>query len=275
MTEEPWTHTTRCLDTFVIIFGIKGELYIHQDGVEHVIGPGTAAVLFPHHTHGGYKTCEPGLSFFWCHFLCQDDFDIQSTPMSVWNWHTAHAHSDEPSNRLANFIILPEIFHPRSPERVHVVFHQLLDVANAHYYTAQATNYWLTCLLIEISQQYLVQQKPIRPNRRFNIMLEWIRMHADRPITVTELAERFHYNRDYLSRLFKRELGIGPVEYIHVVKIARAKKLLCETDKTIKEIAAELGMNDEKYFMKLFKLHEHITPTEFRQSFYRSHLNKR
>lgn len=56
-------------------------------------------------------------------------------------------------------------------------------------------------------------------------------------------------------------------EYIQKVKIDRAKEELGRTDLSIKEIAHRLGFEDEKYFMKVFRKHQQMTPTEFRRAF--------
>ena len=62
-------------------------------------------------------------------------------------------------------------------------------------------------------------------------------------------------------------------EYIHDIKVSKAKAMLINSNDTVKEIAYNLGFNDEKYFMKLFKEHENLTPTQFRNAFCHTHLN--
>lgn len=61
-------------------------------------------------------------------------------------------------------------------------------------------------------------------------------------------------------------------EYIHKLKISKAKELLY-SGQSIKEIAYSLGFQDEKYFMRLFKKYENVTPTEFRKAYYRTYIN--
>lgn len=275
MTQETWRHPDRCLDSFEIIIGIEGEVHIHQDDVEHVIRPGQALILFPQHRHGGTRDCNGTTSFYWCHFLCQDDVSILDEAEADRIPHASYAQV-EPSNRVGSYVWLPSSFAPMNVDRIYVIFNQLLHVANAKYYNGQAVDYWLTCLLIELCEQYLSEDVVERQaNRRFQTMLEWIRINVDKSISVCDLANRFGYNRDYLSRLFKRELKVGPQEYIHSVKMSKARELLFKTDKSIKEIAGQLGYQDEKHFMKLFKVHENLTPSEYRRTYYKSHFNKR
>ncbi|MGI8384332.1 helix-turn-helix domain-containing protein [Robertmurraya sp. P23] len=63
------------------------------------------------------------------------------------------------------------------------------------------------------------------------------------------------------------------LEYLHYLKIRKAKELLSSTSYIIKEISYQVGIYDEKYFMRLFKKHENMTPSEFRKAYSRINLN--
>jgi YesN/AraC family two-component response regulator len=63
--------------------------------------------------------------------------------------------------------------------------------------------------------------------------------------------------------------------YIALIRISNAKKLLLETDLTIKEIAYQVGYADEKEFMKRFKLMEEVTPKTYRNAFPRTKMVKK
>lgn len=256
---EAWVHPSRCLDSFEIIVGIEGTFHLHQGGVPYTVGPGTAMLLFPGVAHGGTQAVEEQISFYWCHFLCdEDDLVVNDSPVSG-------------SGRIH----LPTFFSSTNADRLHIIFNQLLHVANAGYQHSVAADYWLTCLLIELSEQVVSGGAFAGPsNRRLQAMLEWIRIHVDKPLTVSTLARHFNYHPDYLSRLFKREVGMGPQAYIHTTKLFKAKELLLKTDAPIKEIADTLGFQDAKHFMKLFKSYENITPSEYRGTYYKLHYNK-
>ena len=87
------------------------------------------------------------------------------------------------------------------------------------------------------------------------------------------MARRFGFNEDYLTRLFKRHLGVGFVRYVNAERLARARNLLVQTWFGIKEIAWQCGFPDEKYFMRLFRETEGMTPTAYRNAYHRTHLN--
>lgn len=68
-----------------------------------------------------------------------------------------------------------------------------------------------------------------------------------------------------LYRLFKRELGISPIEFIILERIRLAKRLLQDQDVYIKNVSYEAGFDDCNYFIRTFKHYEGITPKQYRQ----------
>lgn len=89
--------------------------------------------------------------------------------------------------------------------------------------------------------------------------------NVDMEVSLSSVAEKLFMNKTYMSELFKQKSGITFVEYLKVVKMERAKKLLFEEELKIFEIAEKLGYRDIEYFSKLFKRHTGFTPTEFRK----------
>ncbi len=72
-------------------------------------------------------------------------------------------------------------------------------------------------------------------------------------------------NFDYANRIFKKIMGTSIMKYHSVLRMERAKTILAVTDKSIGEIARELGMNDVYYFGRMFKNIEGISPGRYRQ----------
>jgi len=77
------------------------------------------------------------------------------------------------------------------------------------------------------------------------------------------LAQNAGMSTASLYRLFKRELGISPVEYIILERIKLAKKLLKNQDVYIKNVSFETGFDDCNYFIRTFKYYEGITPKQY------------
>lgn len=85
-------------------------------------------------------------------------------------------------------------------------------------------------------------------------------------ISLDSVADNSYISSCYLSRLFKKEFGIGFSEYLSKRKIALAQLLLRFSDLQINTIALELAYNDANYFCRLFKKEIGISPSEYRRN---------
>lgn len=87
--------------------------------------------------------------------------------------------------------------------------------------------------------------------------------------TVGSIAARLHISPRYLSDLLKEETGRTAIELIHIFLISEAKNLLKGADRSVGEIAYELGFENLPYFSRLFKKEVGLTPKEYKKL----HLN--
>ena len=85
-------------------------------------------------------------------------------------------------------------------------------------------------------------------------------------ISLEDICEHINFNTSYISRLFKKEVGITISEYILKEKVEEAKRLLLLDDYSILEISVLLHFNDQSYFTKIFKRFTGVTPKKFRDS---------
>ena len=81
------------------------------------------------------------------------------------------------------------------------------------------------------------------------------------------LAEVFHLSPQYISQLFKNEIGVGFLAYLTSIRMEKAKKLLLATSLSIAEVAEQSGYGDYRVFTKVFKKAEGITPSQYRRDF--------
>ena len=84
--------------------------------------------------------------------------------------------------------------------------------------------------------------------------------------TVKYFANRLHLSDSYLSDLLKKETGKSAQENIHLFIIEQAKNELINTNKSVSEIAFELGFDYPQYFSRLFKNKTGNTPKEYRMN---------
>ncbi len=83
--------------------------------------------------------------------------------------------------------------------------------------------------------------------------------------SVALCADHFNLSPSYLSDMLKKETGKSAQEHIHYYIIDRAKTILLNSQRTIGEIAYELGFEYPQYFSRLFKAKTGLTPGDFRE----------
>ncbi|MDD3363319.1 MAG: AraC family transcriptional regulator [Hespellia sp.] len=90
--------------------------------------------------------------------------------------------------------------------------------------------------------------------------------HFKEAISLSDLAEMASLSPFYFTRLFTRETGMSPHQYLIATRMSYAKYMLKSTSLPIKEIAFDSGFSSESGFCSAFKKHEHITPSQYRNS---------
>lgn len=280
VSDEPFLHLQRNLDTFVLLVGSEGSLYIAQDDEPYELKPNQFMLLFPGHKHYGYRKSDPGLHYYWCHFQTyHNQYKFLTAQQMNQYLHIEKSTSSE--SILKNYYILPEFGEILVKNRIDLIFNQLLDLSNRSYYSKTAvTGYTLSLLLMELSQNFIDTFTPkiqdiSNSNYKIVEISEWIRINYNKNLSVKIIADKFGYNPDYLSLVFKKFTGYSLLKYLNNMKISAAKQLLLNSSATIKEVADNTGFTDEKHFMKLFKKTESLTPTQFRNTFFCKHFNKR
>lgn len=100
--------------------------------------------------------------------------------------------------------------------------------------------------------------------------MDYVYDHLSDRITIKELADYTELSPSYLSRLFKKELGISISDYITRKKIEKAENLLKYSDFTFIEIANYLAFSSQSHFIQTFKKAVGLTPKKYRDQFYRT-----
>ncbi len=94
---------------------------------------------------------------------------------------------------------------------------------------------------------------------------QYIAQNYEKKITLGDVAGQLYINPKYFSNIFKKEVGIGFVEYLNTIRIDVSKDLLKGNKYSIGQIASKVGFSDPKHFAKLFKNKTNTTPKEYRQ----------
>lgn len=85
--------------------------------------------------------------------------------------------------------------------------------------------------------------------------------------SIEQIADKLSVSQRYLSDTLKKETGKTSTEHLHFYLIDEARNILLNPNKTISEVAYELGFEYPPYFSRLFKKKEGISPTEYREKY--------
>jgi YesN/AraC family two-component response regulator len=285
LNEEHFRHPHRNLDTWVIIICTKGRLYIAQEDRRYILSENQYIILFAGQEHFGFKESDGELSYYWCHFrITGNKYKIMKNDELIQDFDTQSHVLDTSDkkilgeNHISRYYVLPEYGSLSANGRATLIFRQLLDLTRTDHYSDMLPNYALSLLAMEISQEFIetfFQKNRKQPSPRMEKIIEWIRVNYNRRFTLEMIAKRFLFNPDYLSTAFRKYTGIPLMRYVNRVRISNAKRLLLESSDCIKQIAWEVGFEDEKNFLKRFKLEENITPTTYRNAFSRVKIVKK
>ena len=122
-------------------------------------------------------------------------------------------------------------------------------------------------LKIALFRQQLPQEETQGEERPIMAITRYLQEHLSEDISLSILAEEFHLSAQYISQLFKSEIGVNFLAYLTNIRMERAKKLLLSTALSIGEISEQLGFGDYRVFTKVFKKSEGVTPSQYRRDF--------
>lgn len=99
----------------------------------------------------------------------------------------------------------------------------------------------------------------------FEMAKQYIKENYANDITLEELARKTGFSTNYFSQLFKLKTGKSFVQFRSEIRITKAMELLLRPDKTITEVAMDVGYNDLTYFIRAFKEYTGLTPNEYKR----------
>ena len=101
---------------------------------------------------------------------------------------------------------------------------------------------------------------------RLRPVINYISEHYAEKIYIDDLASIIMVSPDYFTKMFRDSIGKTPIGYINGIKVNRSMQLLLSTDKSIAEIADEIGFYNANYFHKIFKQYMGESPLAYRKA---------
>lgn len=122
-------------------------------------------------------------------------------------------------------------------------------------------------LKIALYEKRKIEEQDAQEERTITGIIRYLQEHLDKEISLNILADEFHLSSQYISQLFKSEIGVNFLAYLTSIRMERVKKLLLATSLSIGEISEKCGYADYRVFTKAFKKEEGSTPSQYRRNF--------
>ncbi len=136
-----------------------------------------------------------------------------------------------------------------------------------------STEDMISKLHTEMSIDYTKRMNSLKKNKIYSkpvvMCVNYICENPAKKITLTMLAEKTGLNENYLSRLFKKEMGCTVTDYVIGKKIETAENMLKFSDYSLSEVAFLLGFPSQSYFTAVFKRLTGTTPKIYRDEHFR------
>jgi AraC family transcriptional regulator of arabinose operon len=94
--------------------------------------------------------------------------------------------------------------------------------------------------------------------------IAYMQQKINTPVKLEEIAASVNISASHFSAIFKSKTGHSPIEYFNQLKIQKACQYLSFTNMAVKEIAINLGIEDQYYFSRMFTKLMGISPTKYR-----------
>ncbi|MBR0398114.1 MAG: helix-turn-helix transcriptional regulator [Eubacterium sp.] len=227
---------------YLLIYVEKGRMNFVNEEIPGQIGPGQAFLMNCHAQHS-YST-PVDTEFWYVHF---DHHDMESF----------YQHIKETSGIICTFSNSSLILDP-------------LKLLVSHLkYQKQFSEAWMSRQIYAIISSFLIEQDSSQQNLRIEHKLitqvmNYINEHFSEDLSLDKIAAQYGVSQHYLSHLFKRCTGQSPYDYIILTRLNRAKQLLASTERSVFDIAYDVGYSSDTGFINSFTKKIGISPRKFR-----------
>jgi transcriptional regulator GlxA family with amidase domain len=104
-------------------------------------------------------------------------------------------------------------------------------------------------------------------DKRVEKIIQMMREDVRGELSLTEFAQSVNLSVWRLCHIFKSDVGMPPIRYLRLLRMERAKVLLESSFLSVKEIAFQVGLNDESHFVRDFKSTYGYSPALYRSRF--------
>lgn len=247
-----------------IFYVVEGEAVVHLPGLDVALRP-CHLYMIPAYTVHSYE-CHGPFVHYYLHVY--EGFKHEMNLQEVYEL-PAEVEADAETEQMFDFLCSshPDARLPESDPRSYDTSAQTSDYVARYRDMELWEKMELRGAMLMLMSCFIRKARPRvwTSDERMRHVLEHIHARISNEISVDELADEANVTKPYFIKLFKREFGTSPIQYINGKKVERAQLLLYTTNKAVKEVAYALGFNDQNYFIRMFRKATGITPQEYRK----------
>lgn len=235
--------------TFRLHYIVKGSVFYYLNGTEKKLSNNTCFLLSPQ-TKSFYKTNPKNPAvIFWVSFSGIDALNLTDI-MGFSNSNSALELTSPYKKRLIS--LMQDNFKMPAEEIIPVVLlKNFLGIVE---------------LLAEFSDSQNYNNKIHYKNAYIELAVKFIEENYNKPsLSINDAALYVSVHKNYLSALFKNNLGVTFTQYLTQKRIEQATILLKTTNYSVSDIATMVGYLDQLYFSKIFKKLNNLSPLQYRK----------
>jgi two-component system response regulator YesN len=124
----------------------------------------------------------------------------------------------------------------------------------------------LSTMMTVVIQKFVELKNSKKPlHKTIQFVIDLINEKYDTNLTLKSIAEEVFMSPSHLSTLFRQEMGINFLDYLHQHRIDKAKQLLKETNEKVYAVARQVGYYDEAHFVRFFKKWTGMLPSQYKK----------
>lgn len=113
---------------------------------------------------------------------------------------------------------------------------------------------------VEISSSFEKER-----TQKLKDLIIWIQDHHSGPLSIEDAAAKMDFSQEYFCRFFKKATGMSFTEYVNDYRLEQASGDIERGEKSISDVAADHGFDNDSYFFRLFKKKYGTTPLKYRK----------
>lgn len=230
---------------YILIYCIDGRGCISMEDQHHELYPNTYFII-PKNVSHRYQSSETHpWTIYWVHFTGLMSEDI----------YKRYLEADKP--------VLQTI--PYDENRINL-FEQIYTIIEHSFNDKEMEAANFNLLQFVSSFIYHKESHPeVYNTDSISNSIAFMKQHIHEAPGIEQLAKQQNVSVSHYSRSFKQKTGLSPINYFNHLKIQKSCQYLCFTDRSIKQIALDLGFDDQYYFSRLFKNVIGVSPAMYKK----------